>query len=643
MDMRRHDRGFTLLEVIIVLAIMGGALVMYTNHVRKESLKTAQQNIANALVMEMKGVVNFLHDDPLPIGGDDTIENPLYHDPATLSTETNKEYKVRLANNINDINTDEIKHYFLWGDSDNANNQQRYLFISKNCSNKLKSEMELSKEYLSCKLSSQAKNSAAIIKQVGFAAESLRASDDTIARVDVIVAFEYTTGDEKYHFVDYAPAFAKALNNSGLIASHMMLVHRSNSTGNWLLVTQSDNKTPIELNNAASNMAALTKLPKTERFGVRFTFDMNDNSNGGSGGGGGAANTCWDSENSKVIHCFDQKEGTSDRGEDAVLALTTKPKDDPKTTDPAKIKTATLNANLIMENTSRRVYIFKRKYGGALDTDSAGQPKLYAWKDNNGVEFAGEYYLDDNTRADVLGPVYDDNAKNTYTPDTYDAYELVTPAIVDYIANRTDHSDISGAEYEQYDDGDSGSVHSGALRYPVQVCPKLKQIIILRDQAGEPIIDNGKAVSVEVERRLFPRMSVSVSSASAFPGGTDNGGEDSRRYSGVELDNLDKNKSTLDDTKTVGVLGGITTQVEIVEQNTQDSSTSYLNPGGHLKYNNHKYIWAITNMVGMYDMKAGVGVNVENSADVSYTVTRWCSTIPQTGSPADLIDSYEYE
>ncbi|MFD2023327.1 hypothetical protein ACFSKS_23275 [Pseudocitrobacter faecalis] len=146
-----------------------------------------------------------------------------------------------------------------------------------------------------------------------------------------------------------------------------------------------------------------------------------------------------------------------------------------------------------------------------------------------------------------------------------------------------------------------------------------------------------------MERRLFPRMSVSVSSASAFPGGTDNGGEDSRRYSGVELDNLDKNKSTLDDTKTVGVLGGITTQVEIVEQNTQDSSTSYLNPGGHLKYNNHKYIWAITNMVGMYDMKAGVGVNVENSADVSYTVTRWCSAIPQTGSPADLIDSYEYE
>ncbi|MWS65582.1 type II secretion system protein, partial [Escherichia coli] len=158
MRTRNPERGFTLLEIIIVLAIAGGVLVMYTNHVRKEAAKTAQQNIANALVMEMKGVVNFLHDDPLPIGGDDTIENPLYHDPATLSTKTNKEYKVRLANNINDVNTDEVKHYFLWGDSDNANNQQRYLFISKNCSNKLKSEMELSKEYLSCKLNPQAKN-----------------------------------------------------------------------------------------------------------------------------------------------------------------------------------------------------------------------------------------------------------------------------------------------------------------------------------------------------------------------------------------------------------------------------------------------------------------------------------------------------
>lgn len=633
MRTRNPERGFTLLEIIIVLAIAGGVLVMYTNHVRKEAAKTAQQNIANALVMEMKGVVNFLHDDPLPIGGDDTIENPLYHDPAKLSTETNEKYKVRLANNINDVNTDEVKHYFLWGDSDNAQNQQRYLFISKNCSNTLKSEMELSKEYLSCKLNPQAKHNAAIIQQVGFAAESLRASDDTIARVDVIVAFEYTTGDEKFHFVDYAPAFAKALNNSGLIASHMMLVHRSNSTGNWLLVTQSDNKTPIELNSAASNMAALSKLPKTERFGVRFTFDMNDNSNGGSGGGGGAANTCWDSENSKVIHCFDQKEGTSDRGEDAVLALTTKPKDDPKTTDPAKIKTATLNANLIMENTSRRVYIFKRNQWGSLATDG-NQPERYTWTDKDGLPFEGDYYQDDNTMGDVILPndYSYGSAKFFYPPKVYDGFELVTPAVVDYLADRSDHSQTSDPDYAAYDDSSLNGKVLGALRYPIQVCPKIKQTIALKDKDGALTGDY-----VEVERQLYPRLSVSISSISAYPGRDMN-------KSGVDLYHLDQNRVALDDAVNVGQLGGVTTQVDIALQDQNErESNSYVNGGEHYIYSNHKYIWAISNTMAIYEADTKKGMNVVNSADVSYTVTRWCSSIPQNGTPSDLIATYQYE
>lgn len=638
MRTRHNERGFTLLEIIVVLAIAGGVLVMYTNHVRKESIKVAQQNVANALVLEMKGVINFLHDDPLPGqdssgNGDEEIDNPLYGNTSGVDDASLTRYHARLSNSITTVDTGSVSDYFLWGEGNISANQQRYLFISSKCDTMLKSKLELYKEYLPCHLNSSAKNSSATINRLGFASENLQTSGTTIARMDVIVAFTVSNSNERFHFVDYAIPFSRALNNAGLIASHMMVVHRAPTSSNWQLLTQSDGKTPIELNTLATNISVLSKYPASEYFGVRFTFDMNDNSNG-SGGNGGNAKVCWDSEKSTVVHCFEQYAGEDDHGEDYVLALTTKPSKDEK--DPTKIKPGTLNANLIMENTSRRVYIFKRKQWGDIERASDGQPELYQWMGSDNIPFAGEYYQDDNLRMDVLDDIDKQygTAKNYYVPETYDAFELVTPAVVDYIANRSDRSSTDDPDYLQYSDADLNPRYRGALRYPIQVCPKIKQKILLRDKDGNPV---GNNEYVEVERRLFPRMSVSISSLSAYPGGD-------TAESGVDLPQLDQNRVKLDESVPVGKLGGVTTQVEITEQSkTEMPNSAGINTGEHYIYQNPKYIWVITNTLGIYNGKTGQGMNVINSADVSYTVTRWCSTIPQTGTPSDLIESYVYE
>lgn len=636
MRIQQRERGFSLLEVIVVLAIMGGALVMYTNHVRKESAKAARQNIANALVQEMKGVINFLKDDPLPETGtigDETIDNPLYSDAVGITN--NDDYKIRIVNNIEDKDTGSTDGYFLWGDGNDVLKQQRYLFISNSCDAVLKSQIKMSKAYLSCKLTDQAKNDTATINRIGLAADNLQTSGTTVSRVDVIVAFTKRKVQERFYFADYAMPFTHALGNSSLSPSHMMIVHRPDANSNWQLVTKTDGKTPIEFNSIALNMDILAKYPATEYFGVRFTFDMNDNDNG-SNGGGGNANVCWDSANSTVVHCFEQYAGEDEHGEDSVLALTTKPSKDEK--DPSKIKPGTLNANLIMENTSRRVYIFKRQLGGNIQRGSDGQPELYEWMGSDNTSFVGEYYQDDNLQADKQNQDAQYNtSRSYYVPNTYDAFELVTPAVVDYIANRTDSSSRDNPDYVKYDDAKSLSMFSGALRYPIQVCPKIKQKIFLKDYQG--VVKNNEYV--EVERRLFPRLSVSISSISAFPGGnTYNGGSSS----GVTLSQLDRNRADIDESVPVGKLGGITTQVDIAEQDkVQIDGTAGINHGGHYIYENPKYIWAISNTLGIYDGKTGQGMNVVNSADVSYTVTRWCSTIPQTGTPSDLIESYVYE
>lgn len=267
--------------------------------------------------------------------------------------------------------------------------------------------------------------------------------------------------------------------------------------------------------------------------------------------------------------------------------------------------------------------------------DGSGKPEPYEWIDPKGTPFVGEYYQDDNRQGDITGTSSLDNARNYYLSSTYDAFELVTPAIVDYIGSRADKSNSDGHDYAEYNDYALDD-HRGALRYPIQVCPKVKQKIMLRDAQG--VAKPGDYV--EYERQLFPRISVSVSSFSAYKGVASSGSKTGG--STLNLEQLNANRTTLDSSEHVGTVGGITTQAEIVEQNMNEMNQSQ-NSAEHLIYENHKYIWAITNTMGMYEADTGQGINVENSADVSYTATRWCSTIPQTGTPADLIATYEYE
>lgn len=626
MRSRNHQAGFSLLEVIVVLAIIGGALAMYTNYARKQAAKEMRQTIANALVQEMKGVMNYLRDETLQTK-DGEKDNPLYE--ATQGSSTDSQYRYRITNNVTDIDTGTGTNYFLWGEGANQQKQQRYLFISKSCNVSLKSTFELTQEYLPCSLVTAAKNPAAKIERIGFASDDLKTPSSTIARMDAIVAFNYTESNDKYSFANYASAFNNALNNSGLIASHIMLVRRARTADAWQLITESDGSTPVEFSDMASNLERLETLGKGQQLGIRFTFDMNDNDQGSNGGGSGTA--CWNTQESKVELCYNQEAGTGAHGEDQILSL--------DMTDPEnygdETKTGTLKANLVMENTSRPVFLFKRNYGGDLMLSADGNPERFTYKNNNNEEIEGDFYLDDNTSArpwngsSIAGG---DIISNYYPSSTYDAFELVTPSVSEYSGYELISDDVTDDKdyVAAYNDS---SIYSGFHRFAVQTCPAIEQEIILRDANGDAILDeDGNKKKVKVTRALYPRLSASISSVSAY---NDGGIADS-------YTKQNETRAKLDDSRNVDLLGGVTVQVELAEMDVSDGERPEHNSAKKYIFPGSKYVWAVTATMGLYDSETGAGYNIVNPQTISYVITKWCSTIPQSGTPYDLLTTTEY-
>ncbi|MCM7589150.1 type II secretion system GspH family protein [Enterobacter chuandaensis] len=647
----RKDSGFSLLEIIIVLAIAGGVMVMYTHYARKKAENIAQQNVADALAEEMKGVLEFIDDDTIAlVGKKNETDSPLYSD----ENSEYDDYHTRLTNEIDTTDTGSKDNYYLWGDDNNKTKQQRYLFLSSNCKSSLKSDFAFEKEYLPCFMRNVATNSTAVIDRVGFAGgdkDSDRKYD--INRIDTIVRFEKEEANSDYHFADFAPHFTEAFSKAGFTVSHAMVVHRTNSSSNWQLVlNKKDKKTPIELSSMASNLDALDQY-KNDEFGVRFTIDTNDNSGNSSNAG---SKVCWSRGDSGVKLCYDDNAGMGAHGEDTVLDLTMTDPDNTRNNDMA----GTLKANLVMENTSTKVAIFQRAGTGWLVFDENNNPVPLTVNEMYGGKHIAEIALDDQ-KVDTYNPYVDSErplSSRTYLSERYDAYELVTPPSVDYAGpNRygenLDHTydgeelpdsekQPSYLEYSDFAHSDPVATNEGGFRYAVQTCPKVEQQLTLIDGDGQPVLDDeGKIRKFKYTRQLYPRLAASISSIAAQPQ------PDSGHPSGPwGFSVQDQNRAMLKDEYPVGMFGGIAVQVEFAEQDTTVNGPQGFpakNAGGHYIYHNTKYVWIVSATMGMYHATTGEGMNILNPNTVSYTITKWCSTIPQSGTPEDLIDTQQYE
>lgn len=394
-QVRKGNSGFSLLEIIIVLALIGMMLVMLANYKKKQIDETARQITANAIVQEMYGFLKFVNEDEIAMENTATpLTNPLYtKDKSKIDSYKNVYYK--RVNNTGSLDSLSTSDYLSW----KGTNSKRAYFTRKGCDGssadptKGQVDRKFEQDYIRCQLPQIAVNGNMQFDRVdlvGSATESL-----AVDRVDFIVKFSPDTKSEYLFFENYKPAFDQALTNYKISYKQAAILRRTKGATDkdWkiILVNKSGINAAIDFGSVASHTSDLSNSQNYD-YAIRFSFETgvgkyvkSDGSTGvdklcwnintrmtgpcieannadrlqiysGTGSTTNKPGLCWDSNVSKSLPCLSVSEGDSSgvNGDDQTLHLTTE-KDN-------KTVTGTLMANIIVENTG--------------NVDSKGSPEL---------------------------------------------------------------------------------------------------------------------------------------------------------------------------------------------------------------------------------------------------------------------------
>lgn len=386
--MRKGHSGFSLLEIIIVLALIGMMLVMLAHYKKKQIDETARQVSANAVVQEMYGIIKFVNEDEIAMDNladspTNLLVNPLYHlGQSNINSYKNVYYKrVKNTKLLDPIQTED---YLQW----KGQNSTRAYFTNETCDGtsgdptqgEVNRNFEI--DYVHCKLLPISENGSMQLGRVDLVGNDT--VELAIDRVDFFVKFVPDAKGSELFFENYKPAFDKAMLNSKFNYKQALVVRRvkGRTEKDWEIVFINNGRNDMGINfgSVASHVTDLGN-PSGFDYAIRFSFEMGVGkylmSNGSVGaeklcwnietqmtgpcieskdadrlqiasGKGSLINKpglCWDSNVNKSLPCLSISEGDSTgvNGDDQTMHLTTE-KD-------KKIVTGTLMANIIIENT----------------------------------------------------------------------------------------------------------------------------------------------------------------------------------------------------------------------------------------------------------------------------------------------------
>lgn len=504
----RPQAGVTLLEMILVLAIIGMCLMTYANYKRKEAQQSHQLIVADMIVRDISGVMRFIAQNKLNVLGGGEEANPLFGTKNTNVAIAN--YDNRVTNKtLQDQpypNTDTDKFYSGWSVGVSTQAQvsptrgSRYLFLGSECKNKGKLPFALAESMLPCELRPGAESLDLMLERVDFVNNIRQAgtSGPGIERVDFYLTYQTEAENEGLHFAGFIKPLEKALKSVDL-GYLQAVVFEIEGNGNFSLVTTAAGQ-PLQMGDVPNHM---DRLNTNKRYGIRLSLDKSSEdiaadgsiptaklcwndakdeagpcitaidedrllitSSDAEGKDKNEPAMCWSREQNKSTLCLAAMNSNgvnpgTDNPDDRILHLrTSADKTDGSEVEPAspsslKGTTGTLYANIVMENTSRK---HPEKWHVAYD-----QAEANALKD---------------------GKQGGDNAERVFSDAFSGQYELVTPTTTFYQSFKNDYPQGEGPTgadtiYTAANDitNYAGLLSEpGVIRLPLQTCPKVTGI-----------------------------------------------------------------------------------------------------------------------------------------------------------------------
>ncbi|EHH7742574.1 type II secretion system protein, partial [Escherichia coli] len=190
-------KGFTLLEMIVTLAVMGIAMLSVIKYKEKEADEARRQIVSNALISEIAGIVDFVSEEQITVienGQEKEITNPLYEQNSGIpyiNRTTNKDLNSAMSTNASE--------FISWG----AGTSTRIFFTRKYCiSTGTQGKYEFNKDYIPCEEPVILSNNDLKIERIDLIGADGSAAS-AIERVDFILAFDKLNATESFYFSNY--------------------------------------------------------------------------------------------------------------------------------------------------------------------------------------------------------------------------------------------------------------------------------------------------------------------------------------------------------------------------------------------------------------------------------------------------------